>query len=158
MATIIPVEEVNVANINRLIEALRTGELADRGIGFNMKEWFSEGRIDHTGKGCGTVACMGGTAQILQALDNGGDLEFTKLPVEEWYFGHLPLRMSASRWLGLNEHEGEHLFSPRVDKLWDTITVPEAIRALEILRDEKLIHWERAIQEVRRRVPHHQPA
>jgi hypothetical protein len=56
---------MNKTNIRRVASTLLNGTLAEtKGIGYNQRPTFDTGGnyIDHTGKGCGTTACIAGHA------------------------------------------------------------------------------------------------
>ena len=151
--------EVNVGNIQKLIDIVRTKEhvrrndrfdLVDDGVtidGFNMGNFrFS----------CGTPSCLAGWSEYLQAEE---DKILGKK--RKWAF----LEENASEYLGLSDQEGHTLFFPRITSemigepvrirdsegkfreveidflSFDDITPEEAIVTLEKLIETGKVDW-----------------
>lgn len=117
----------NVANINKLIETLRTIKPAR----FNMSAWAVDGEewpvkpadlLANRGP-CGTCGCIGGWANAVFETERGPEL--------------------AAAALGLSEDDSEALFYPRgvSPDIWERITRRQAIRVLEHLRDTGEVDW-----------------
>lgn len=164
--TAVPVKKVNVDRVNYLIKVLKDGELAAKGIGFNMGPWIArqqDGFYDRSGHYCGTVACLGGTIDLIQLFDKRQDAleaidrqqlnsqglgSVAAILNEGAYEGEGPYVRPAV-WLGLDKDEeaaDTNLFQPEL-ATWSEIRMETAIRCLEILRDELVIDWERAATE-----------
>lgn len=138
----------NTENINATIAAIRAGEVKGRPHAFEMGYWgaivtpeYDGGASLHVPEGfCGTVGCIAGTAAILakpEEIDSilKGGSAYELVPE------------IAKGYLGLTDMEVGELFIPEEDFL-DVIKAPQAIRALEILRDEGVVDWPRAVHEV----------
>ena len=130
---------VNVANVNRVIEAIRLGSKARPGMGFNMNYWQSEpddysSIVDKSGRGCGTVACIGGWCNLLEEHDTGTP--------------RISSSRKAAEFLGIDDiTAAEDLFYPdfAITTDYDSITADQAIAVLEHLRDTGEVDWARVI-------------
>lgn len=123
----------NVENVTLLADALEQGKIKDgrRNVGFNLTRWRDHDALDYRGHKCGTVACIGGAANLLF----GG----------EWGSS------SAAAALGLDYSEGaQSLFFPNVvigfvyD--WSRVPLAAAVEVLRHLADKGRIDWPRAIK------------
>lgn len=120
----------NVKNVTLLADALEQGKIKEgrRKVGFNMNLWHGVEANDFRGKACGTVACIGGSANLL--------------------FGTLFSNRAAAESLGLSGSEASALFLPVVigDMEWDLIPLAAAVEVLRHLAKTGEIDWPRAIK------------
>lgn len=74
---------------------------------------------------CGTCGCIGGWAQAL--LSKKGE----------------PEEFEPRDLLGLTSDEAEELFYPRLpnDRLWNSVTIPEAVKVLDHLIETGKVDW-----------------
>lgn len=147
---------MNRTNLQTLIDALRTHTLAEqKDVGFNMSTYIGRPNLwrdqpmntDHSGRNCGTVACIAGHAAWLATdADEVRDIDLTVVPD------------LAKKWLGLDEYTARELFlggysrpdSPEfldyltLDQL-SAVTLDQAIAVLEHLRDTGAVNWPKAL-------------
>jgi len=126
-------------NISKLIAHLQiAGQDPEHpDLGFNMSAHHirtSEFWTDQSGHNCGTVACICGWANHLIGSQD---------PTDD---------AAAAEFLGLSEDNMLELFYPgsirALNSLVYDATPAQAVRVLEILRDEGIIDWDRAFAEV----------
>jgi len=109
---------MNINNLNLLIATIEAEILPDGNkIVFNMAEW---GRKD----GCGTIACIGGTAAIL-----GGRKDEN-------------VSVFAANWLGLSYEQSNLLFIRSRPLDYCQVTPAVAVKCLTRFRDTGQIVWE----------------
>ncbi len=129
---------MNVDNINRWIEAVRTETLNGEPFAFDMGRWISDHDLTQNSHGhtCGTAACLGGAADMLAAADHGVDPR--KLDIAD-----------LAAWTGVPEGLLDDLFYPRNEHYADAYdaTPAQGARVLELLRDTRLVQWDRALAE-----------
>lgn len=158
----------NTANINKVIEALEK----DREVGthFTMGTFYSylnEDKVPDEERGtyqeCNTALCIAGWANFLKMRE-----EYPSFLKDMSEFSYrIDSTSHAAEWLGILEEDGLNLFYMRsssgcsLDLLSsfddDRFASIEqrynaGIRVLEILRDEGIVDWERALKEVG--IPH----
>lgn len=115
-------------NIDRLIEAIRSEELAK----FDMCEWRLNNSV------CGTVACIGGTAELLQEPHPHGGF-YEEQEIADWITKGTPAedensaRIAVMLFYASDEHGNEYSL--------DGITAKDAIKTLETLRDTGKVVW-----------------
>lgn len=114
---------VNPVNVNRVADAIENGELVKRGIGFNMAAWREPVHgdvIDRTGHHCKTVACIGGTVDILflTGTDRGRENK-----------------------LGLSPDQFLRLVAPMDAHPWRDITPAHAVSVLRHLAETGEVDW-----------------
>lgn len=134
----------NTENINKVIDVLRNETLVKSyKIGFNMMVWKDSApdRLD----GCDTCCCIGGTANMLEAIEQGSLWAYTDGRV-----GFHRSHTTAAAWLGLNSTDADKLFYPynvcvKGESDWSRITPAAAIACLEHLRDTGEVNWNRAL-------------
>jgi len=137
---------VNVENINRLISHLKSLESP---LKFKMSTYSTYISIDkaieaglaNRGKHfaglyheCNTACCIAGWANFLQLNEDCG------IPLAEINLDDLANADHAAEWLGITEPQARELFTGH----WSA-NIPQAVRCLEILRDEKHVSWSIAI-------------
>lgn len=151
---------MNTANLNTLIDALKTSALADLSIGFNMAVYIgvSDRSVpDQSGHDCGSVACIAGYAiQLIPPAERSKD--------------YTPIADSAARWLDIGYEASTALFlggdavvdatatrwsAPDINQTMKVfssmrymsseqlaaITVEQAVDVLEHLRDTGIVDW-----------------
>lgn len=123
----------NVENVLKLADALEQGRIKEGGkrVGFNMNLWRTRSStffaaVNWRGRKCNTVACIGGSAELLFQSDDARDA------------------------LGLSERNAKSLFYPnrRVVKGedWPRISPSAAAEVLRHLAAKGEIDWARAIK------------
>lgn len=145
--------DVNVERVQRVIDALKHEELVRLGVGFNMGPWITdrtdreETLLDKSGHDCGTVACIGGTAAIIQLLEKGEGIDKAGTEWGNWLYRMTQDNPQPERWLGISDVAASQLFGP--DEVYNLREIPlhSAIRVLEILRDEQAVDWAKALME-----------
>lgn len=152
--------DVNVERVQKIIDALKSEEVAKNGVGFNMGPWIADREdredredtlLDKTGYECGTVACIGGTASIVQLLEQGVDIDRAGIIGRgNWLYQMTQNNPAPERWLGISDGAAGQLFGP--DEVYTLRDIPlsSAIRVLEVLRDEKAVDWVKALNETGR--------
>lgn len=89
---------------------------------FNMAYW----QVSDGPKGCGTIACLGGTADLLRGVN---DVECGGTPNPMHY-------EQTSKWLGMTEEQARALFNPTTyERNWSRITPWQAAKAVQVLID-----------------------
>lgn len=147
--------KVNHDHLNRLIEVLKTDEFASEGLGFNMATWWDPNGMwrDKTAHQCGTVACLGGTIDMLQLVGIGKTVkQILDQHIGNMSFSNMMANLNlppTEEWLGLSYEEGDELFRPRMTDPWPAISKEAAVKVLENLRDHGIIDWRRAIEEAK---------
>jgi hypothetical protein len=123
-------EEMNVENILRVADAIEQHSIPD--LGFNMGVWTDEGLEDLSGHKCGTVACIGGWANAVEAGSK----------MLEW---DSPLLGSqqAKAFLGLGGWESDELFFGCVYG----VSPSQAVSVLRHLAKTGEVDWDRALAE-----------
>lgn len=134
---------VNVHNVDRVIAAIR-GEFRED-VGFNMNFWtdnIDNVEEDHSGRNCGTVACIGGWCNIIENTDKGWDA-----------FGDDD-GLRAADFLGLDYPTAHQLFYP-VERSedgtswtiydYEKITVEHAVEVLELLKETGKVCWDEVL-------------
>ena len=130
--------DMNVERINALADAIEKHDAPLEDFGFNMISIHADidycgGVKDHSGHGCGTIACMAGWTNAIRGVDP--------------YSGGI---FSAGAWLGLSEAESRRLFAPatpsgersfEVEFEWEDITQEHAVRVLRHLAATGTIDW-----------------
>lgn len=133
---------VNKANVLRVADAIENAELVKRGIGFNMSNYIAPAGApvdglgpDMSGHGCGTVACIAGTAcalmhprtraHTLVKKSSGWEL----CPFDE-----------AGEYLGLSMEDAEDLFIPGNEDI-NSITPAHAVAVLRHLAETGEVDW-----------------
>ena len=86
-------------------------------------------RFDMSSWHCGTVACIGGTAEILFFGSIGADRSTE----------------SVGAVLGLNGDQAYELFHPDVERSWSEITTAEAVRVINHYLATGEIDWSAAL-------------
>lgn len=146
---------MNRENINLTIAAIQRAE--DRQ--FNMDHFISTARDGRGGyrwgfsekekNTCGTSACIAGWAHITAT-------QLNDYKDKDWR--HRDAQDDAKKFLGLDAATAQHLFYARgragLGGGLLNLTRAQAIRTLEILRDEGVVDWTRAIHEVAQNKPH----
>jgi hypothetical protein len=130
----------NVENINKLIGRLRS----DQGDHFAMADFAST--VTHE---CGTTFCLAGWANVIRVAETGLNTETMN---SRDFVSEIIGEDKAIGWLGISDRAGAHLFftvgSMRIhdfDDLPPNIRSAAGIRVLEILRDERYVDWDAAI-------------
>lgn len=143
-------------NIDKLIKFLQ-----DETIAFNMNYWVHksgnviESEIDEAellnANKCGTVACMGGSADLLMAIEKDPTVKYIDIVPNGEY-------EDAFNWIAeglpnnpVGEYTPDELFEPSWGNAYfgarpgddDYITREKAIRVLEHFRDTGEIDWDR---------------
>lgn len=107
-------------------------------VGFDMTRTHLHARYS----GCGTACCIGGHA----ALALGAVMLHIGLEDIDW---EREVRFhDAVQLFGVPETLAMDLCCPPPHSDGWAATIPEAIRALELVRDEGIVNWDRAIREV----------
>ncbi len=127
---------VNVANMNRWIEAVRSETVAGRPFLFDMWEWCSSIPLMENAHGhpCGTAACLGGAADMLISEDRGIPLSHVDLD-------------DIVAWSGIAASELQGIFHPAASGSFYASPLIGA-KVLERLRDTGKDHWEEVMEEV----------
>lgn len=122
---------MNIDNLNHLIETLRNPP-AESHMGFNMRDWFvpaHEGP-SHVDYECNSVACIAGwCAYIAKA-----DLSESDIPEV------------AMNWLEITVEQSCELFTPQAVEDYEAVTIEDAIRVIEHLRDTGEVDWSIALE------------
>lgn len=116
---------MNVDNINRVIEAIRT----EKEIQFSMPDWFKP-QVE----GCKTVCCIGGTCAVVGKFKTVADTYNAP-------FHYIPI---TAKWLGITEDDAHELCCAEEledDCSLEDITKDTAIACLEHLRDTGNVDW-----------------
>ena len=136
---------VNRENVLKVAEAIETGALVERGIGFNMARYgaavddIAKDHIDN----CGTVCCIAGYALALKRPDISG---------EDIAGEHFNIEAEATRYLGLDLGDAGELFLPQppYSRPWNQIdhqrylaqiTPAQAVRVLRHLAETGEVDW-----------------
>lgn len=113
---------MNTERLREISDWLKAGA-PERGgvVEFNMAEWSGESE-----SGCGSICCIGGTAQAWYSKSDG----------RGW--------ISSSHFLGLTEEQAEELFfaSNSVGNQLHTITPAWAARCIDHLIATGVVDWE----------------
>lgn len=127
---------VNVENINRVADAIETGELVKRGIGFNMISLALKSNttdVDHF-HACNTVACIAGWAYaISHPKISPGRLAGAALGAET-------IQRGAASFLGIGRDVAIWLFFP-IAYDWGGITPAHAVAVLRHLARTGEVDW-----------------
>lgn len=107
----------NIENISRVQAAI----LAEPHL-FDMREW------------CGTVRCIGGWCNVLEASDKG--LERVQMN-----------KGDAAEFLGLSFDDASDLFYPRDIEEWTLITPEIAVAHLEHIKSGNPVDWSLFVTE-----------
>jgi len=138
--------KLNHKNINRLIERLKalpagTFKMSTYGSHIDVDKACKAGRS--TGAGafglglyheCNTACCLAGWANLINLSEDLGQKP------AEINLDSLADSCRAAEWLGISEPQARELFSGH----WSA-NVSQAIRCLEILRDQGSVQWDIAI-------------
>lgn len=125
----------NAENINKVIALIKAHP-----ENFNMLSWFTTGvpslaKLESGYRDeeyeCGTAACLGGFTEALMNQERGGDQ------------GDIPIA-ELGVYLGLTFEQTEALFFPRLSAMLRAKPA-HGIHALEIVRDEGVVDWERVM-------------
>ena len=147
-------------NIDKLIEFLKAENVA-----FSMTHWnltlHGEDEFKYTDeddygdkeaanfRGCGTIACIGGSAALIQAQELNPGTKFSDLELDggyreayDWIIEDMPYADPS--------YDPEDLFEPHHETAWfqasfgsdDFIERAKAIRVLEHFRDTGEINWD----------------
>lgn len=126
--------KIHARRFDRLLAAMRQEDqtLIKLDIGFNMGPVFDSTGIlykDKTGNGCGTVACIAGTAALLSCKSTNERKKMLRLDG----LGAVDMWSIAREWLGLNVFEASALFAGDGyrGKTLEGVTLKTAIRAVE---------------------------
>jgi hypothetical protein len=158
---------MNIDNINRIIERFRE----DNGSHFKMAgyaeflpgapiEEHEDPKTPRRYIECNTAFCIAGQANLFRLADEGCDV---KDLAGQDFRDQFEDEYAAGDWLGITGHGLSHrLFYMKgvnwddeydkrraFDALPDQTRRAAGIRVLEILRDEKVVDWERAITEAK---------
>ncbi len=127
---------MNIENMDRWIEAVRAEHAAGTDFQFDMEVWrLPIPGVNAHGHPCGTVACLGGTADMLVAADRD-------LPV--WIID----RAHLVEWIGIPAEVLDLIFHPTIEGAYDA-TPEVGARVLERLRDTGEECWAEIVaQEV----------
>lgn len=132
----------NAENINKVIASIKGEIEATKKLGFNMSYPIQNDRMDRSGRGCGTIACIAGHAYV-----NTLDVKRGTIVKLAYTFEWGKLFKVAQDELGLTYEEREKLFfavDPDSEEELadlDEITPEQAIRTLEHLRDTGEVSW-----------------
>lgn len=85
---------MNKANMLRVADAIENENVYGHPLGFDMSKWVSQGD-------CGTVACVGGTCQLLQGIDLETAIENSS---------NMGSQFDTGEWLGLDFNDTVKLF------------------------------------------------
>lgn len=113
----------NLTDLANLLRGLDNGPDAE--LGFDMHHLYDYRHC--TEHECGSACCLNGWVEAC----NGK-------PVSGW----------AINGLGVNESQNDQLCIPREDTGAYSATPQQAARVIEILRDEGVVDWPRAMAEV----------
>lgn len=124
---------MNVENIRKLADIIEQPKSDGLNLGFNMRWWNEETKLltrnarAQYSDGCGTVACIGGTINVLA--------------------GHASSRDSfaAAQWLGVDGDDAIALFYPVDARVWRA-TRSQAAKVLRHLADTGKVDWSVAFQ------------
>ena len=122
---------MNVENIRRVADAIEKHEIKD--LGFNMRVYGSSvfKWADHTGRGCGTTACIAGWAAII-----GGFRSPETIRDRDGFV----ISKFAQDFLDIGSYEESELFEPDVNR--EEISAEQAVRTLRHLADTGRVEWD----------------
>ena len=126
---------MNRENVLKVADAIENHTI--EGLGFNMGSFCAiadRDYSDQSGHGCGTVACIAGTAVFVELGEFNGPLTFAE------FFE------PARDFLGLNEADAQELFyrlseNDGLDKLLISTTTQEAVDVLRYLAATGKVDW-----------------
>ena len=124
---------MNKTNLLRVADAIEKHEI--EGLGFNMSFWVENASrdLDLSGHGCGTVACIGGTAEVLRLGD-------VKAASASWQGEE-----NAAEWLGLSPSQANILFFSMPSGIWFQHVQPaQAVATLRYAAEFDDIDWDAA--------------
>jgi hypothetical protein len=156
----------NRENIDQMIAFIKCdGERKGKPRRFQMARWASvvasteESSPMVERHACGTIMCLGGTANFLRLAATPGKFGSTPYDFVVTEADNYP---AAAAWMGLDIEKAKLLFTLRnedgkqamelldFDMLPRAITVAAGVRVLEILRDTGRVNWSKAIAEAKR--------
>lgn len=129
----------NKANIGKVIDAILNESV--NGVGFNMSTFGARTSggdyTDHSGRGCGTVACIAGWARALRNGANADEVsdQWSSISIDDGW------ELEAN-WLGLSHRQGELLFlGLGCGSMLEDITLEQAVGTLCHLADTGEVNW-----------------
>ena len=134
---------------DRLIEALRKGlDYKGKPLDFDMSTLWDE-HHDKFGDHCGTAACIAGHAAVIMARDTGAERrkQPTSASISEFLGVSSDIAKAMAGTDGMFQGPGGPVHSVIPNMHLSDMRVDQAIRMLEIHRDEGVVDWCRAISE-----------
>lgn len=145
----------NIENINKVIDALRKDqEVGTHFIMRDFAQYIDENTVPGEESGsyqlCNTALCIAGWANLLRMQEQDPDA----LKSAD-FISNAGSSRGAREWLGIPYEQADPLFAmsnarigvSTFDRLVQDVRYKAGIRVLEILRDEGVVDWDRALSE-----------
>ena len=130
---------MNKERILEVADTIRNNSID--GLGFNMRNYFSDNYQDQSGHNCGTVACIAGYATYMY-VDTYADKAVQDLTM----FTSFIVKRVAQRALELTDDERAKLFAPVTTLVqtenWEDIPAHVAVEVLEMFAHTGIIDWD----------------
>lgn len=130
---------MNIKHIDRVIASIKGEVKRTEDLGLNMDAFIADkgpSFEDHSGRDCGTTACIAGHAYVLAHGSRKPNTAARNCP------GSSVIIPEARKYLDLDDHNARDLFyGVGAGKSLRNITAEEVIITLEILKETGEVDW-----------------